>query len=162
MFARAREASPCVLFFDELDSLAPARGAGADSGGVMDRVVAQLLAELDGGTPVAPQGTAGDQSAPPQVFIIGATNRWVREPLSQLHRRLAALAGFCHDRHTALISFVHRPARHTALQDMAHSHAMLPAACQPQCSAPCHAPSCCSALQSPSCEAAKCMFQWQL
>ena len=75
MFARAREASPCVLFFDELDSLAPARGSGADSGGVMDRVVAQLLAELDGGTPVAPQGTAGDQSAPPQVFIIGATNR---------------------------------------------------------------------------------------
>ena len=75
VFARAREASPCVLFFDELDSLAPARGAGADSGGVMDRVVAQLLAELDGGTPVAPQGGAGDQSTSPQVFIIGATNR---------------------------------------------------------------------------------------
>jgi SpoVK/Ycf46/Vps4 family AAA+-type ATPase len=35
VFARARRARPCVLFFDELDSLAPARGAGADSGGVM-------------------------------------------------------------------------------------------------------------------------------
>jgi hypothetical protein len=36
------------MFFDELDSLAPARGASGDSGGVMDRVVAQLLAEIDG------------------------------------------------------------------------------------------------------------------
>jgi len=32
IFAKARRARPCVLFFDELDSLAPARGAGADSG----------------------------------------------------------------------------------------------------------------------------------
>ncbi|CAB1097222.1 unnamed protein product [Ectocarpus sp. CCAP 1310/34] len=48
VFAQARLAAPCVLFFDELDSLAPARGRGGDSGGVMDRVVAQLLAELDG------------------------------------------------------------------------------------------------------------------
>ena len=32
VFARARRARPCVVFFDELDSLAPARGAGADSG----------------------------------------------------------------------------------------------------------------------------------
>lgn len=48
MFERAREASPCIIFFDELDSLAPNRGASGDSGGVMDRVVAQLLAEMDG------------------------------------------------------------------------------------------------------------------
>lgn len=46
-FARARRARPCVMFFDELDSLAPARGGSGDSGGVMDRVVAQLLAEID-------------------------------------------------------------------------------------------------------------------
>ena len=37
VFAQARLAAPCVLFFDELDSLAPARGRGGDSGGVMDR-----------------------------------------------------------------------------------------------------------------------------
>lgn len=65
MFARARRARPCVLFFDELDSLAPARGAGSDSGGVMDRVVSQLLAEIDG----VQSGGAQD------LFIIGATNR---------------------------------------------------------------------------------------
>ncbi|KAK9832032.1 hypothetical protein WJX81_000155 [Elliptochloris bilobata] len=63
VFERAHRARPCVLFFDELDSLAPARGAGADSGGVMDRVVSQLLAQIDG------LQTGQD------VFIIGATNR---------------------------------------------------------------------------------------
>ncbi|TKY61811.1 Peroxisome biogenesis protein 6 [Spatholobus suberectus] len=45
---KARSARPCVIFFDELDSLAPARGASGDSGGVMDRVVSQMLAEIDG------------------------------------------------------------------------------------------------------------------
>jgi hypothetical protein len=39
VFQRAREAMPCVIFFDELDSLAPNRGKSADSGGVMDRSV---------------------------------------------------------------------------------------------------------------------------
>ncbi|GBG31368.1 26S proteasome regulatory subunit 7 [Hondaea fermentalgiana] len=63
VFETARSAKPCVLFFDELDSLAPQRGRGADSGGVMDRVVSQLLTEIDG-----MQGNA-------DVFVIGATNR---------------------------------------------------------------------------------------
>ncbi|XP_034414646.1 peroxisome assembly factor 2 isoform X2 [Cyclopterus lumpus] len=63
VFSRARSAAPCVVFFDELDSLAPSRGRSGDSGGVMDRVVSQLLAELD-----ALPSSAG-------VFVIGATNR---------------------------------------------------------------------------------------
>ncbi|KAM3623054.1 uncharacterized protein V6R79_006294 [Siganus canaliculatus] len=63
VFSRARSAAPCVVFFDELDSLAPSRGRSGDSGGVMDRVVSQLLAELD----------ALHSSA--SVFVIGATNR---------------------------------------------------------------------------------------
>ena len=42
VFQAARDAKPCVLFFDELDSLAPQRGQGSDSGGVMDRVVSQV------------------------------------------------------------------------------------------------------------------------
>lgn len=48
VFDRARAASPCVIFLDELDSLAPNRGVAGDSGGVMDRVVSQLLSEMDG------------------------------------------------------------------------------------------------------------------
>ncbi|NXX94555.1 PEX6 factor, partial [Centropus bengalensis] len=63
VFARARAAAPCIIFFDELDSLAPSRGRSGDSGGVMDRVVSQLLAELDG------------LHSTREVFVIGATNR---------------------------------------------------------------------------------------
>ncbi|XP_033106411.1 peroxisome assembly factor 2-like isoform X2 [Anneissia japonica] len=63
VFSRARSATPCVIFFDELDSLAPNRGRSGDSGGVMDRVVSQLLAELDG------------LHKSTDVFVIGATNR---------------------------------------------------------------------------------------
>ncbi|XP_071596044.1 peroxisome biogenesis factor 6 isoform X2 [Heliangelus exortis] len=63
VFARARAAAPCIIFFDELDSLAPSRGWSGDSGGVMDRVVSQLLAELDG------------LHSTGEVFVIGATNR---------------------------------------------------------------------------------------
>ena len=37
VFARAKSATPCVIFFDEIDSLAPNRGQSGDSGGVMDR-----------------------------------------------------------------------------------------------------------------------------
>jgi SpoVK/Ycf46/Vps4 family AAA+-type ATPase len=48
VFEKARQARPCVIFFDELDSLAPNRGRTGDSGGVMDRIVSSLLAELDG------------------------------------------------------------------------------------------------------------------
>uniref|UniRef100_A0A8C9US42 Peroxisomal ATPase PEX6 n=1 Tax=Spermophilus dauricus TaxID=99837 RepID=A0A8C9US42_SPEDA len=63
VFSRARAAAPCIIFFDELDSLAPSRGRSGDSGGVMDRVVSQLLAELDG------------LHSTRDVFVIGATNR---------------------------------------------------------------------------------------
>jgi peroxin-6 len=63
VFARARGAAPCVIFFDELDSIAPNRGKSGDSGGVMDRVVSQILAELNG------------MDKFKNVFVIGATNR---------------------------------------------------------------------------------------
>lgn len=62
IFKRAHEAEPCIVFFDELDSLAPARGQSGDSGGVMDRVVSALLSELDGLERM-------------KVVVIGATNR---------------------------------------------------------------------------------------
>ncbi|MDG6903141.1 MAG: CDC48 family AAA ATPase [Nitrososphaerota archaeon] len=62
VFRRARQASPCVIFFDELDALAPVRGMGGDSM-VTERVVSQLLTELDG-----VQGLQG-------VVVLAATNR---------------------------------------------------------------------------------------
>ncbi|KAI8974404.1 P-loop containing nucleoside triphosphate hydrolase protein [Pilobolus umbonatus] len=67
VFQRARDAKPCVIFFDELDSVAPKRGEKGDSGGVMDRIVSQLLAELD--------GMGEGESGAGDVFVIGATNR---------------------------------------------------------------------------------------
>jgi len=70
VFQRARDARPCVIFFDELDSVAPKRGDKGDSGGVMDRIVSQLLAELDGMS-----GGGDEGSAKGDVFVIGATNR---------------------------------------------------------------------------------------
>ncbi|CAH8632922.1 unnamed protein product [Schistosoma mattheei] len=64
IFDKARQAAPCVLFFDELDSIAKARGGSVgDAGGAADRVINQLLTEMDG------------MSAKKNVFIIGATNR---------------------------------------------------------------------------------------
>lgn len=63
-----------VLFFDELDSLAPRRGETGHGDGVMDRVVATLLSELDGGSSSGSNGK--DRSATSaNVIVIGATNR---------------------------------------------------------------------------------------
>uniref|UniRef100_V5HWH1 Putative nuclear aaa atpase vcp subfamily protein n=1 Tax=Ixodes ricinus TaxID=34613 RepID=V5HWH1_IXORI len=61
-FQRARNSSPCVIFFDELDALCPRRSDSAD-GGSASRVVNQLLTEMDGLEPRK------------QVFVLAATNR---------------------------------------------------------------------------------------
>lgn len=71
LFEKARLNSPCILFFDELDSLAPIRGRAGDSGGVMDRVVSQLLTEIDG----LDKFNSSTDEKPTQIFLIGATNR---------------------------------------------------------------------------------------
>src|SRR5229473_4169084 len=47
VFRRARQAAPCIIFFDEIDSIAPVRGVGGETA-VTERVVSQLLTELDG------------------------------------------------------------------------------------------------------------------
>ena len=47
VFRKARQAAPCIIFFDEIDAVAPRRG-GSGGGQVAERVVAQLLTELDG------------------------------------------------------------------------------------------------------------------
>ena len=65
VFDKARAAAPVVMFFDELDSIAKARGGGGggDAGGAGDRVLNQILTEMDG------------MNAKKNVFVIGATNR---------------------------------------------------------------------------------------
>jgi len=64
LFDKARQAAPCILFFDELDSIARSRGSSiGDAGGAGDRVLNQILTEMDG------------IESKKSVFIIGATNR---------------------------------------------------------------------------------------
>src|SRR5207249_4668310 len=62
LFMRARAAKPCIVFFDKFDSIAPRRGA--DSTGVTDRVVNQLLTQMD-----------GVEGLDRGVFILAATSR---------------------------------------------------------------------------------------
>ena len=64
LFNKARGAAPCILFFDEIDSIAKPRGSSQSGGGEAgDRIVNQILTEVDG------VGSKGS------VFIIAATNR---------------------------------------------------------------------------------------
>lgn len=62
VFRRAKQAAPCIVFFDEIDGLAPRRGGGLD-GHAGDRLLTQLLTEMDG-----IEGRAG-------VIVVAATNR---------------------------------------------------------------------------------------
>ncbi|MGO8879175.1 MAG: CDC48 family AAA ATPase [Desulfomonilaceae bacterium] len=48
VFKKARQASPCIIFFDEIDALVPARGGTASDSHVSERVLSQFLAEMDG------------------------------------------------------------------------------------------------------------------
>jgi len=64
VFDKARQSAPCVLFFDELDSIGISRGRGSGGGGeAADRVINQLLTEMDG------------IGVKKNVFVVGATNR---------------------------------------------------------------------------------------
>ena len=63
VFRKARQASPCIVFFDEIDAIAPTRGSLGSDSHVTERVISQLLTELDGLEVLS------------NVIIIGATNR---------------------------------------------------------------------------------------
>ena len=63
MFKKARQAAPCIIFFDEIDAMLPARGAGGTDSHVGDRVLAQFLTEMDGVEELT------------GVLVLGATNR---------------------------------------------------------------------------------------
>ena len=62
-FRKARQAAPCVVFLDEIDAITPVRGQGLGDSGVTERVISQLLTELDGLEPLH------------NVVVIAATNR---------------------------------------------------------------------------------------
>ncbi|HJU13467.1 MAG TPA: CDC48 family AAA ATPase [Candidatus Nitrosotalea sp.] len=63
IFRKARQAAPCIIFLDEVDSLAPRRESGSSDSHVTERIVSQLLTEIDGLEELH------------NVLIIGATNR---------------------------------------------------------------------------------------
>ncbi|MGC9953321.1 MAG: CDC48 family AAA ATPase [Rhizomicrobium sp.] len=63
LFHKAKLASPCIVFLDEIDSIAPRRGGGSEGNSVTDRTIAQLLTEMDG-----IQELTG-------VVVLAATNR---------------------------------------------------------------------------------------
>jgi transitional endoplasmic reticulum ATPase len=63
VFRKARQAAPCIVFFDEIDALLPSRGAGTADSHVAERVLSQFLAELDGVEELK------------GVLVLGATNR---------------------------------------------------------------------------------------
>jgi transitional endoplasmic reticulum ATPase len=63
VFRKARQAAPTIIFFDELDSITPVRGTGLGSSQVTERVISQILTELDGLEELK------------DVVVIGATNR---------------------------------------------------------------------------------------
>ena len=63
IFRKARQASPCIIFFDEIDALVPSRGGGSTESHVAERVLSQFLAELDGIDELK------------GVLVLGATNR---------------------------------------------------------------------------------------
>ncbi|MDQ1279536.1 MAG: transitional endoplasmic reticulum ATPase [Thermoproteota archaeon] len=63
IFQKARQTSPCIIFFDELDSIVPQRGSRMGDSGVTERIVNQLLTEMDGLVILK------------NVVVVGATNR---------------------------------------------------------------------------------------
>ncbi len=63
MFQKARQATPCIIFFDEIDALVPTRDGSNSDGGVAERVLSQFLTELDGIEELK------------GVLVLGATNR---------------------------------------------------------------------------------------
>jgi len=74
LFRRARMASPCIIFFDEIDAIAMKRGSGDSASS--SRLLSQLLTELDGVNNMGSAATAvaGDNKLH-RVVVIGATNR---------------------------------------------------------------------------------------
>ncbi|MCH8833930.1 MAG: CDC48 family AAA ATPase [Thaumarchaeota archaeon] len=94
IFRRARQASPCVIFFDEIDSIAPIRGIGGETA-VTERVVSQLLTELDGmenmhGVVVLAATNRADM-IDPALLRPGRFDKLIQIPMPERDSRLSIL-----------------------------------------------------------------------
>ncbi|GFR10217.1 ATPase family protein 2 homolog [Trichonephila clavata] len=92
LFKKARAAAPCILFFDEIDSLVPVRGSSNENSNVTDRVVTQILIEIDG-IDVLQQGvcliaaTNRPDRIDPSLLRPGRLDRLIYVPLPDAHTR---------------------------------------------------------------------------
>ena len=95
LFHKARQASPCVVFIDEIDTLAPARGKFSGDSGVSDRVVGQLLTELDGlqdgGTVILVAATNRPDALDPALLRSGRLDLQLKVDLPDVQSRLSIL-----------------------------------------------------------------------
>jgi len=100
IFKRARQSAPCVIFFDEIDSIAPIRGAGGETA-VTERVVSQLLTELDGmenmhGVVVLAATNRADM-IDPALLRPGRFDKIIQIPLPDKESRSSILKINCED-----------------------------------------------------------------
>ena len=100
IFKRARQSAPCVIFFDEIDSIAPIRGAGGETV-VTERVVSQLLTELDGmenmhGVVVLAATNRADM-IDPALLRPGRFDKIIQIPLPDKESRKSILEINCQD-----------------------------------------------------------------
>ena len=100
IFKRARQSAPCVIFFDEIDSIAPIRGAGGETA-VTERVVSQLLTELDGmenmhGVVVLAATNRADM-IDPALLRPGRFDKIIQIPLPDKESRKSILEINCED-----------------------------------------------------------------
>ena len=100
IFKRARQSAPCVIFFDEIDSIAPIRGAGGETV-VTERVVSQLLTELDGmenmhGVVVLAATNRADM-IDPALLRPGRFDKIIQIPLPDKESRRSILKINCED-----------------------------------------------------------------
>ncbi len=107
-FARARQVSPCIIFFDEIDALTPRRGMNLGSN-VTDRVLNQLLAEIDGLEDLQNVTVIGATNRPDlldaallrpgrfdRILLVGVPNKKSRENILKIHTKNVPLAKDIH------------------------------------------------------------------
>ncbi|MDX2214821.1 MAG: AAA family ATPase [Oculatellaceae cyanobacterium bins.114] len=111
LFGKARQAAPCVVFVDEIDTLAPARGSFQGDSGVGDRVVGQLLTELDGlqdcPNLLLIAATNRPEALDPALLRSGRLDLLLKVDLPDLASRLAILQVHNHDRPIAQVDLTH-------------------------------------------------------